>query len=127
MTRIVFDTTILIDFLRKKLEAKKVLADVELGKTEGFISSITEAELFAGQDVKVERKKQAVQNLITLFEKILVTNEIAQKAGEFKRKYYVPLDDCVIAATAAIQNAKLWTKNVEDFKKIREIEIEEPY
>jgi predicted nucleic acid-binding protein len=54
-------------------------------------------------------------------------NEISKKAGEFKRKYNVSLDDCIIAATAAIQNAKLWTKNLKDFQKIKEIEVEEPY
>lgn len=127
MRRAVFDTTILIDFLRERAEAKIVVTDVELGKTEGFISSVTEAELFAGQDIKEIRKKQAVQNLVTLFEKILVTNEIAQKAGEFKRKYNVPLDDCIIAATVFVKKTKLWTKNIEDFKKIKEIEAEAPY
>lgn len=125
--RAVFDTTVLIDFLREQSYAKKVVADVELRKTEGFISSISEAELYAGKDAIIKRKREDMQKLITLFEKILVTNEIAQKAGEFERKYSVPLDDCIIAATAFTQNAKLWTKNVQDFKKIKEIETEEPY
>lgn len=127
MTKVVFDTSILVDFLRQREGARKVLVDVELRKTDGFISSVTEAELFAGEDAKIQRKMQAMQDLIKLFKKVLVTNEIAQKAGEFKRKYGSPLDDCIIAATASIQNARLWTKNTEDFRKIKEIETEEPY
>ena len=46
---------------------------------------------------------------------------------EFKRKYNVLLDDCIIAATVFIQNSKLWTKNLEDFQKIKEIVVEKPY
>ena len=73
------------------------------------------------------RKLKKAVDLILLFTKIEVNNQILQTAGEFRRNYDVQLPDAIIASTAFLQNAKLWTKNIEDFRKIKEIEVEEPY
>lgn len=125
--KVVFDTTILVDHLRNFKRATELVRKVRNKEILGYISALTEAEIFAGKDSADENKKRLLLELISLFNKIHVDNEIAQKAGEFKRKYDVPLDDCIIAATAAVQNSKLWTKNIEDFKNIKEIDVEEPY
>ncbi len=125
--KIVFDTTILVDHLRNFNPATDLLKKVRNKEIIVYISSLTEAELFAGKDSADEKKRLLLSELISLFTKIDINNEVAKKAGEFKRKYNVLLDDSIIAATAAIQKLKLWTKNLEDFKKIKEIEVEEPY
>lgn len=127
MISILFDTSVLIDFLRKNEKAKNVVSKVEKGEIKGYISSITEAELFSGKDSEEKGKREALIRLIKLFEKIVPNNEIAQKSGELRRKYNTSLIDCIIAATALLQTCKLWTKNIEHFKKIREVESEEPY
>lgn len=124
---VVFDTTVLVDHLRDFKPATQLIRKVRNKEIVGYISAMTEAELFAGKDSADEKKKVLLSELISLFTKIHVDNEVAKKAGEFKRKYGVLLDDCVIAATASIQNLKLWTKDVEDFKRITEIEVEKPY
>ena len=64
---------------------------------------------------------------MALFTKFNLDNEISKKTGEFKRKYDILLDDCIIAATAFLQKCKIWTKDIKDFKKIKEIEVKEPY
>ncbi len=125
--KIVFDTTILVDHLRNFSRATDLIKKVRDKEISGYISTLTEAELFAGKDSADEKKRLLMSELISLFTKIDIDNEVAKKAGEFKRKYNVLLDDSIIAATAAVQKSKLWTKNFEDFKKIKEIDIEEPY
>jgi len=125
--RVVFDTAILVDHLRNFNQATNIVRKVRDKEIIGYISALTEAELFAGKDSSDEKKRLLLSELISLFDKVHIDNEIAKKAGEFKRKYDILLDDCIIAATAAIQNAKLWTKNLKDFKKIKEIEVEDPY
>lgn len=125
--KIVFDTTILVDHLRNFSRATDLIKKVRNKEIFGYISALTEAELFAGKDSADEKKRLLLSELISLFTKIDIDNEVAKKAGEFKRKYNVLLDDSIIAATVAIQKSKLWTKNSEDFKKIKEIEVEEPY
>lgn len=125
--KIVFDTTILVDHLRNFSRATDLIKKVRNKEIFGYISALTEAELFAGKDSADEKKRLLLSELISVFTKIEIDNEVAKKAGDFKRKYNVLLDDSIIAATAAIHKSKLWTKNLEDFKKIEEIQVEEPY
>lgn len=124
---VVFDTTVLIDHLRGFTPAKEKIELVKQKSLLGYISVLTEAELLAGQGSKNSSKRKEIIELISIFQKIILNNEIAQKAGEFKREYNQSLDDCIIAATAFHQNCKLWTKNKKDFEKIKEIEVEDPY
>jgi len=121
------DTSILIDYLRGLKEAKNLIEKIRNKEIHCLVSTLTEAELFAGKECEKESKREEIKALILLCEKLHIDNEISQKAGEFKRKYNILLDDCIIAATAHIQNVRLWTKNIEEFKKIKEIVVEAPY
>ncbi len=125
--KIVFDTTILIDHLRNFAKATELIKKVKNKEIVGYISALTEAELFAGKDSENEKKRTLLSELILQFTKIYVDNEIAKKSGEFKRKYNISLGDSIIAATAFTQKSKLWTKNIGHFQKIKEIEWEDPY
>jgi len=125
--KIVFDTTILVDCLRNYKEAVEAVKLVAKREVDGFISVITEAELYSGMDCRTSSGATAVASLISLFAKITLNNDIAQKAAEFRRNFNVEIPDAIIAATAFSQDAKVWTKNIEDFKPVKEIEVEEPY
>ncbi len=125
--KIIFDTTILVDCLRNHkgaVEAVKLIAKREV---DGFISVITEAELYSGRDCRTPSGAVTVASLITLFTKVNLSNDIAQKAAEYRRNFSVEIPDAIIAAPAFSQDAKVWTKNIEDFKAIKEIRVEEPY
>lgn len=123
----VFDTSIIIDHMRNIEGAKNVVNKMESMEIDGIISVLTVSELFAGQECNDAEKKGRVSNLLKTFRNINVSCEIAEKAGDFARKYKVHLSDCIIAATAFHENCVLWTKNSKDFKKIKEICAEEPY
>lgn len=125
--KIVFDISVLIDYLRGIKQSKILINKVRSKEIEGFISTVSEAELFAGKECGKENKRMEIEALTSLFTKINVDSYITQKAGELKRKYNVLLDDSIIAATAFVVKSKLWTKDVRDFEKIKEIEVEEPY
>lgn len=127
MSAFVIDTAILIDHLRGFGPAKAIIRKIRSREITAYISSVTETEVFSGKDAKQEGKRQELGELIGLFEKVLLTNEIAQKAGELRRNYSIEIPDAIIAATAFHQKCKLWTKNKKDFEKIKEIEAEEPY
>jgi len=127
MSKAIFDTSILVDHLRGLEHATKLVKRIEGKEFFGCISALTVAELFAGKDAGTENRKLLLSGLISLFPIIDVNTEIAKQAGTFKRKYNVSLADAIIAATAFYQGSKLFTKNLKDFTKIREIEAEEPY
>jgi len=120
--RILVDTSVLIDVLRGKKETieklKQLFRDNQL-----YISGLTEMELLAGKENEEERKMKRTKELISTFEKINPDNLIFQIAAEFRRKYNVSSPDCIIAATAYVINAKIWTEDYKDFRKIKEIEV----
>jgi hypothetical protein len=127
MEELVFDTNILIDHLRGVGKATKLVENVREGLIVGYVSTLTEAELFAGKDSEDPEKRALLVELLGMFDKLGVDESIARVAGEFKRKYGVTLADAIIAATAFTIRSKLITQNMKDFKKITEIDVMKPY
>jgi len=72
-------------------------------------------------------KKAEILSILANFNKVLVSNEIAVKAGDFCRISNVETADAIIAATAFAMKAKLVTRNASDFKNIKEITLKVPY
>lgn len=56
-----------------------------------------------------------------------VDEEIANKAIELKRGMNIKLADAVIAATAILNNLKIATRNVNDFKAIEGLGATNPF
>jgi predicted nucleic acid-binding protein len=52
--------------------------------------------------------------------KLLIDEEVAVKAGDFKGKYNIPIADAFIAATAYFEEATIISDD-PDFEKIQEI------
>jgi predicted nucleic acid-binding protein len=127
MDEYTFDTDILIDHLRGISEATALINQVKEGTIVGYISTLTEAELFAGKDSEDVGKRAILTELLSLFNKVNVDEITARIAGEFKRKYDVELSDAIIAATAFMIRCRLLTRNIKDFVKIKEITAEKPY
>ncbi len=121
------DTSILVDYLRGFNPSKSIVDKVRGGQIDAYVSALTEAELLSGSECQTEDRLREVLALVSLFRKLDVDNDICRTAGEFKRKYNLSLADCIIAATASAQEAKLWTRDLKDFKRIKEIDVESPY
>lgn len=121
------DTSILVDYLRGFKPSKSIVDKVRGGQIDAYISALTEAELLSGSECQTEDRLREVLALVSQFKKLDVDNDICRTAGEFKRNYNLSLADCIIAATASAQEAKLWTRDLKDFKRIKEIDVESPY
>lgn len=110
--KVLVDTDVLIDFLRKNQEAKSLL---EKASSSGdlFISVVTLAELLAGMRPSEERETEA---LIAGFTLVAVTEPIARRAGGLRRGHKrILLPDCLIAATAFAEECLLLTGNRRDY------------
>jgi tRNA(fMet)-specific endonuclease VapC len=127
MSEAVFDTSILVDHLRNFKAATNLMEQVKNGFISGYISVITLAELLAGKDAESPAKRELLENLLSLFTKIEVSEEIAKTAGEIRRRYSTNIIDAVIAATAVSLRCPVLTQNTKDFSKIKEITAEKPY
>lgn len=84
MAKVIFDTSILVDCLRGNSRAVRVVERVAKKEIDGFISVLTEAELYAGRECGTDAGISKVRNIISLFTKILLTNEIAQQEAFFE-------------------------------------------
>lgn len=114
---VLVDTSVLIDHLRGRTEARDALAGaVEAG---GLLvgSVLTRTEVLAGQR---DAEEGATASLLSVIEWVPVTEPIADRAGRLARRFLrshpgVDTVDYVIAATAQEVGAALWTRNVKHF------------
>ena len=59
-----------------------------------------------------------VKELIELFEVQFIDQDIADKVIKIRKQNRIRLPDAIIAATAAVDNLCLVTRNIEDFRNI---------
>jgi predicted nucleic acid-binding protein len=117
MTTYLIETDVLIDLFNKKTEADKLIS--ELSKNGKIVTSaVTIAELRAGWDEK--KASYYLPKLYAIVQVILVTQEIAEYAGELRNIYgkkgqVLPTVDTLIAATCIINSYILVTRNVRHY------------
>ena len=109
----IFDTDVLIDHLRGKVEAKSTI--IEFKNEKNYCSVITSGEILFGM-----RKKESKETLALLdsFEEIPVDKEIVRLAHDVKsnaKGHTLELYDCIIAATAIKFEQILITKNEKHY------------
>ena len=117
-TPLLLDTDVLVDYLRGYPEAVRYLnARAEFV----ILSAVTAAELYAG--VQDDDDLTRLDEFLSQFPTVAITNEIARTAGLFKRDYQrshgVGLADAIIAATAQAQGAELKTLNVRHYPMLK--------
>lgn len=104
----VFDTNILIDWLRERPEAEAELSRYRRHR----ISRISWIEVLAGEPLET---RDYVQELIAPFEVIELDARIASAAADIRHRTGMKLLDAVILATAQITGSILVTRNTKDF------------
>ena len=82
-----------------------------------LISVISYMEVL-GFKFRNNEEENFVRELIELFEVQFIDQDIAEKVIEIRRQNRIRLPDAIIAATAAVDNLCLVTRNIEDFKNI---------
>jgi len=116
MAHYLLDTGIVIRHLRGEGQTVALLR--ELGKRKRLaISSITRVEIHAGMHPD---EAYATQKLLNRFVTIDVDRTIADRAGDFIRKYReqnhkITVPDAIIGSTAIIHRLTLVTLNEKDF------------
>jgi predicted nucleic acid-binding protein len=109
-----FDTTVLVDYLRGKDEARRLL---EAYGRKPNISAVSTLELYAG--LRGRRDEQQTEQFLAQAKLLPLTADIAKRAGVFVRLYSashaVGSMDAIIAATAEHHGLKLATLNVKRF------------
>lgn len=104
----VFDTNIIIDWLRRRPQA---FAEIDR-YPHHRISRITWIEVLAGEPIE---SRDHVQRLIAPFDIIEVDARISSAAADIRHRTKMKLLDAIILATAQTSGAVLITRNTRDF------------
>lgn len=123
MASFTLDSNILIYHLKQDAIVTRTLKKWLLAGEPLFISAITRIEVLAAPILKEEEEKQIIR-LLEQFLLIPVDTRITDNAARIRRTYRLKLGDSIIAATALILNSILVTRNVRDFKRIKELQIQ---
>ncbi|MEW6695930.1 MAG: type II toxin-antitoxin system VapC family toxin [Bacillota bacterium] len=128
--KVVFDTNIIIDHLKGLNQAREQLRNIESGVFEGYISVITLMELLSAPWIS-EQRKEAITNLLQIFEHLSVDKKIAATASKLLSRYRhshgLEPTDALIAATALVNEAVLFTLNKRQFRFIEGLVSINPY
>ena len=124
--RLLVDTDILIDYL-KKIKPAKALFDSN--DADLCCSILSKKELLTKPGLSSSERKKIV-NLLLKIKVLKIDNEINNKYTLLLEKYgtqQATMPDCVIAATAWAKNLPLLTRNKRHFQHIKEIRLVPPY
>jgi len=105
----VFDTNILIDYLKGVDEARE---EIERHR-QRLISVVTWMELLAGP--RNEDEADVLETFVRDFRVIDITRAVAREAVGIRRAHKIRLPDAIIWATARSEAALLVTRNSKDF------------
>lgn len=124
--RLLVDTDILIDYL-KKIKLAKALFDSN--EADLYCSILSKKELLTKPGLSSSERKKIV-NLLLKIKILKIDNEINNKYTLLLEKYgpqQATMPDFVIAATAWAKNLPLLTRNRRHFQHIKEIRLVPPY
>ena len=103
-----FDTNIIIDWLKRKPQAKAEIARYARHR----ISRIVWTEVLAGEPLE---NRRAVQEIIAPIEVVEIDARVAVAAADIRHRTKMKLLDALILATAQVHGAILITRNTKDF------------
>jgi predicted nucleic acid-binding protein len=111
--RIVLDTNVVIDLLKKAPNAVQRFLELLQAGTSFLVSPVVIAEVYAGA---FTREYKDIEALFDLCKRIDATSETGRIAGMYANQFSkafqgISLEDYLIAATAKTHACPLWTGN----------------
>jgi len=123
---VLFDTSVVLDYLRGDPRAKSFFDDYVFGGLlTPAISTLTVGELFMG--VRDKQEENTLNLWLTgLFDVIGSDYETLKKAGLLRRQRSIKMGDAMIAATAMGEHIPLLTNKMEQYRGLN-LKIFKPY
>ncbi len=124
MKKVLLDTSVIIDFVRRRDKENTLLFNLSKKGYKLHMSILTHTELYSGKSVW--RNIEAEQDLEKLFYGMHILpleTKISKKAGEIRAKNNTTIIDAIIAATAINHGLSLATLNLKDFEDIKGLSL----
>jgi predicted nucleic acid-binding protein len=120
------DSNTVIDYLNGKLPFNGNSFVNSIVDEEPKISVITKIEVL-GFNLQSREDYQIVVDFINDNMVYNLDESIINKTIELRKKYKIKLPDAIIAATALCNDLAIVSRNTDDFKKIKELKIINPF
>ena len=122
-----WDTNIVIYYLQQQFPPfAESFMDVVCMKHQPAISVITELELLCWKSATKEDLK-TLNKFISTIKVFELDKDIKLKVIEVRKRYKLKLPDAIIASTALVYKLTLLTRDVNDFKNIKNLELLNPF
>jgi len=123
--KILIDTSIVIEYVRKQNKAKTILYKLYKSYDELFISSVTVFEIFVGVN---QDNVNLINQLFDGFEIISFDLKLAKISSQIYKELksqnkMIEFRDIFISATAIGNSLSVATLNTKDFERISNLEI----
>lgn len=120
---LLLDTNVLIYNLQGALSADvKASVRQAMDAKQAFISVITRIEVLGWKGYNDTTLQQMGQLLSKLAE-IPLTEAVVQDTIRIRKQFGLKLPDAVIAASGTVQRIALLTGNVDDFKRVADLQV----
>mgnify|MGYP000123811235 FL=1 len=126
----ILDTSFVIDLIRSANGAPARLEDVQARRLPQKLSAITLLELYEGvrRTDRSEAERESVLEVLDSKAVVPADQSIMRRAGELSVNRYVdgtPIEreDCIVGATALLEDEPVLTRNANHFERIPEVEV----
>jgi len=126
----ILDASFVIDLIRSANGAPARLEDVQARRLPQKLSAITLLELYEGvrRADRSEAERESVLEVLDSKAVVPADESIMRRAGELSRDRYVdgtPIEreDCIVGATAILEDEPVLTRNASHFERIPEVEV----
>jgi predicted nucleic acid-binding protein len=124
------DTSFIIDLLRGDDAATAFLEVIEKESRPQKVSSVTVLELYEGvvRSGTPEKKRERILNVLESKSSVDADRTVMRKAGSISGNLIlqgerIDREDCVIAATALLNDETVVTRNTDHFERIEDLEL----
>jgi len=123
--RYLLDSNVIIGYLAGKIPVSGMEVVSEIIDKSINISVISQIEVLRFNDTP--ENESILINFINSSTIYYLDDKIVQRTIELCKQSKIKLPDAIIAATALIENCILVTRNIDDFKKIIDITLLNPW
>ncbi|WP_306059121.1 type II toxin-antitoxin system VapC family toxin [Natronococcus wangiae] len=123
------DTSFIIDLLRGDEDAKRLLDIVEKESRPQKVSSVTVLELYEGvvRSQTPETKRERILDVLETKHVVSADQTVMRKAGKLSGELIndggrIEREDCIIAATALLNDEPILTRNTKHFNRVDDLE-----